>query len=294
MTVPVFILGVHRSGTTWVTQALADGGWGRALTVRHLLSLQRGRPLDVQQTAQWLAAEGIHQRPGDGLAVHPERSEEYGYALANAHGSSRTTTRSLPLLRALIARVASEAPGQPVLLRNPWDYAGAHRLHRWFPSARFLFVHRWPPETVASSVALFEAFFRTRHPYAWLMSARYRTAWSSSWRRRLLQWAAGRPSMVARVVARGTALAHAAHLIDAAGLPSECVSHVVYRDLLVGGGPVLERAVTHLGLSGPALVLESHGRSQRSHAWAGVAERPLLRATARWREARAIGGPSLR
>jgi len=246
---PLFVLGVHRSGTTWLSSALARRSMCAPVTVRHLLEAVDGERLNEAEAWRRLEQSGITVRPGDARAVSPTMSEEYGYLLALQHGSSRTTPRSRPSLQQLVDQIALESPGEVPLLRNPWDYAASHRLRGWFPTARFVFVHRDPVDTVGSAVEMFQDFWRAPHPYARRTSPRYVEAWQSPWKRPVFQWFARRPALVARLVARGTAFAHQAHLLDSRELPAGRVAHVRYDDLLHDVVGTVDRIVEALGLS---------------------------------------------
>ena len=245
---PLFVLGVHRSGTTWLTSALSRHACCAPVSVRHLIEAVDGEPLSSSEVQQRLIDSGVRVRPGDARPVSPEMTEEYGYLLALAHGSSRTTRRSLPTLQSLIAKVASESPGEVPLLRNPWDYAASHRLRGWLPSARFVFVHRDPVDTVGSAVEMFQDFWRAPHPYGLRASPRYQRAWQSSWKRAAFQWFATRPQLVARMIARGTAFAHRAHLVDSRDLADNRVAHVCYDDLITDLHGTLQSVSTRLDL----------------------------------------------
>lgn|GEM_PF-5249383 len=286
---PVFVLGVHRSGTTWLSQSLARRGRAVPFTVRHLLSAVENTPHTVESTTRRLQDAGVVERPGDGLPVHAHTSEEYGYLLALRHGSSRTTARSLPTLQDAIARLGAEHPHHTPILRNPWDYAATHKLAAWFPHARFVFVHRSPIATVGSAVEMFRDFWTHPHPYGLLMSPRYRRAWDSWWQRRLFQAACRRPRLVARIVASGTALAHSAHLTDSLDLPAHRHHHIRYTDLLASPGPVVDRLLhaLHIPIDGPELHAAAP-RTTPDRPWLDGVSARLTRRTTRYRQARAL------
>ncbi len=286
---PVFVLGVHRSGTTWLTQSLARRGACHPFTVRHLLSAVEHKVHTLRSTTERLHAAGVRTRPGDDLTVEPTTSEEYGYLLALESGSSRTTARSVATLRDTIAMLQRERPNHAPLLRNPWDYAATHKLAQWFPDAHFVFVHRDPVATVGSAVEMFQAFWREPHPYGLLMSPRYRRAWKRSWQRTMFQAAARRPHFVARLVAAGTALAHRAHLTDASGLDPTRTTHVRYNDLIADPARRVDAVLERLGIptdGAPPDFARTRSRSGRS--WLQPLESSLLRRTARYRHQRAL------
>jgi hypothetical protein len=283
------VLGVHRSGTTWLTQSLARRGRCNPYSVRHLLSAVEQRHHTPESTTERLHSAGVRERPGDGLPVLASSSEEYGYLLALQAGSSRTTARSVSTLRATVSALQQERPDHTPLLRNPWDYAATHKLSRWFPRARFVFVHRDPLHTVGSAVEMFQAFWHAPHPYGVLMSPRYRRAWERSWQRSLFQAAARRPQLVARLVAGGTGLAHKAHLTDVSKLDPARALHVRYDELLADPEQRVDAILRQLEIPidgdppTPARV-----RSPAPRPWMQSIRAQLLRRTARYRRLRAL------
>lgn len=286
---PVFVLGVHRSGTTWLAQSLARRGRCAPYTVRHLLSAVEGHLHTDASATDRLASAHVEARPGDGLPVTATASEEYGYALALLYGTSRTTKRARPQLEAIIAQLQDEHPARVPVLRNPWDYAATHKLAAWFPDARFVFVHRDPLATVGSAVEMFADFWERPHPYGLLMSPRYQRAWASRWQRPLLQAAASRPGLVARLVASGTTWAHRAHLTDASRLPLDRFVHVRYDAMLADPVQRVDQLLTTLGIpiDGPAPPT-ARVRPPRERPWLAPIASSLVRRTRRYRTERAL------
>ena len=286
---PVFVLGVHRSGTTWLSQSLARRGRCSPFAVRHLLSAVDRQRHTEQSATDRLIAAGVRTRPGDGLPVRASSSEEYGYLLALHTGSSRTTGRSVSLLRDAIAQLQVEQPDHAPVLRNPWDYAATHKLARWFPDARFVFVHRDPIATVGSAVEMFQSFWTEPHPYGVLMSPRYRRAWARAWQRHLFQGAARRPHWVGRLVAGGTVLAHRAHLTDAASLDSARTIHVRYAELLRDPIQRVDELLHQLDIPADgAAPVAARTRPSTDRAWMQPICARLIRRTERYRLARAL------
>ena len=286
---PVFVLGVHRSGTTWLTQSLARRGRCQPYTVRHLLSAVEQRAHTESSADARLVEAGVVGRPGDGLRVTSNSSEEYGYLLALRTGSSRTTARSVAILQNAVATLQQEQPDHTPLLRNPWDYAATHKLARWFPRARFVFVHRDPVDTVGSAVEMFQSFWQRPHPYGLLMSPRYRRAWDRPWQRTLCRAAARRPRLVARLVASGTAMAHNAHLADAEHLDPARALHVRYDDLLVDPHQKIDALLHELDVPiDDESPLAARARAHAPRPWLQPVRARLLRRTSRYRRVRAL------
>ncbi len=276
---PVFVLGVHRSGTTWLTSSLAETGLFAPYSVRHLLEAVDTQSHTNESAAARLAAASVVRRPGDGLAVTPTTSEEYGYLYALHRHTSRTTINNKRLLAEAITQLQREHPERHPVLRNPWDYAASHRLAAWFPEAKFVFVHRDPADTVGSAVEMVQEFWRSPHPYAVLMSPRYRRLWASGWKRRGFQWAARHPTALGRLIGVGTSLAHQGHFADVAQLPAERCVHVRYSAMVDDLDATLRQVLDGLSIQGSIGALPPPSpRPERSRPWLA----PLRSSVARW------------
>jgi hypothetical protein len=192
-----FILGNHRSGTTWLYQLMAATGAFSVLTAHHVIAWPQwqawargdGAVPDRAEMALRFERSGARVRIDDGVPLSPDLPEEYGYILNNAGMGSRLTRHNAPLLRSMIDVLARD--GRPVLLKNPWDYGNFRMLHAMFPDARFVFIHRHPWRVVHSLSHMFQTLFVARDPYSALLSQRYVRNWDTPWRRRLFQWLAG-------------------------------------------------------------------------------------------------------
>lgn len=129
---PIFLLGNHRSGTTWLYQLLAATGRFGVLTAFHVVEWPR-------IAAARMTALGVRTREVDRVEVTPDLPEEYGYILANAGYPSWLRPRGLPLPEQVIDVVARFAPGRPVLLKNPWDSGNLRTVARLFLQAPYVF-----------------------------------------------------------------------------------------------------------------------------------------------------------
>jgi hypothetical protein len=149
----LFINGFHRSGTTAITLAVTDALGGITTTVgclaRHIPTLERFLDLLVS---------GSVDRGADRLEVSGNTPEEYGFLLYNKTGRRALygTRQGVTLLRRHIEELAAEAPGVPIILKNPWDTGQEARLLADFPTARILLVRRNLPDLERSLIKVFE------------------------------------------------------------------------------------------------------------------------------------------
>lgn len=140
----IFVTGLHRSGTTVVTKALASASGGTSLTVGDLAAYLPGLRELCQDPASPI------DRGVDRQKVAPDLVEEYCWFL-------QTLTRRGPVryrrglrgqMASLIRDVGRRA--RPVILKNPWDTGNEARLLRSFPAARLVIVRRRLGESEAS------------------------------------------------------------------------------------------------------------------------------------------------
>lgn len=256
---PVFIVGAHRSGTTWLTQQLAETGLFSVLTAFHVIEWQgieaaargdgpRPDPSDLRQRLQSL---GLSHRATDEVVIRPDTPEEYGYLLLQGGQKSWLKATSVPLLKRVVDVLQAEHPDRTVLLKNPWDYGNEEALLDAFPDARFIAIHRHPLAVVQSSVRMFRRIWVEADPYTALLSARYRKLWAGTWSRRLFKWLASERNTVdLHITLGGLVGSHRKHQRTWPRLPPSRAVSLRYEDLVLdpagGIGAVLEQ----LGLDG--------------------------------------------
>lgn len=240
-----FILGNHRSGTTWLYQLLAESERFSVLTAFDVITWDRedATPADL---AQQLADDGITARKGDGVAVSPSLPEEYCYILNNAGHKSWLTPASLGLFTEILAALDD---GRPILLKNPWDYAHFPFLAQAFPQARFVFIHRHPFRVIQSAVGVFRAIWSERDGYVDLLSRRYRRLWRNPLTRLLFRWlGTGALALDVRSVTSGVRAANRHYVEHHASLPAERRLSVRYEDLCAAPEVQLQRIFDFLEL----------------------------------------------
>ncbi len=175
---PVFILGLHRSGTTFLDQRLAAGLPVAPLTVLGVVRYDRlldlhdsgalgeaGRALD-ETFRGW----GMDTRRIDEVALSHDMPEEYGWILRRRAGSFRVNRRTAPVLDEICRKLHRIHPeASAVLLKNPWDAGRGARLLAIFPEARFIVIRRDPVAIVNSQFRVARYFGGTRDRFIELL-----------------------------------------------------------------------------------------------------------------------------
>jgi hypothetical protein len=193
---PIFVLGLHRSGTTFLCRTLAAAFPLASLTVYHVVHYDRilrnadegrtesaCRELNRKFRAWQMATRGI-----DDIPLASDMPEEYGWILRRRAGSFQTNPRTAPVLDELCRKLHFLAPQAPaVLLKNPWDSGRAADILKRFPQARFLFLQRDPLAIVNSQFRVARDFSRQKNPFIHMLMRGI--PWGRTWLR--LQRAAG-------------------------------------------------------------------------------------------------------
>lgn len=154
------MLGPHRSGTTVVSQALAESGRFVFLSAADMVARLEG---GEEGSAALARLEGAREsRAIDVVAVSTTVPEEYGFLLPERH----LTEESAPRIAAIHRELAAERGAEKGwLLRNPHDLSHVSRIERHFPGARYVFVVRDPARTINSQLQALRTLFAAPSEY---------------------------------------------------------------------------------------------------------------------------------
>ncbi|PCJ20913.1 MAG: hypothetical protein COB04_03330 [Gammaproteobacteria bacterium] len=150
---PIFIMGLHRSGTTFLYDSISKCFPVANLSLYHIFYYHRlmtnhkeGHETRDRETLNRLFKSlDITDRKIDAVEVNDEMVEEYGWMLRNEsyHISAHETNKDY--LKQICQKLLYVHPGsKAVLLKNPWDTAKASDILKWFPDAKFIYITRDP------------------------------------------------------------------------------------------------------------------------------------------------------
>lgn len=180
---PVFILGLHRSGTTLLYSLLARAADFNTVTAYHLthydeLLYNRAHGLETaarEALTRRFTALGQADRGIDRVAATADTTEEYAFLLLAKSGVRHLTPENLPHFIELARKVGHLADNDHALLvKNPYDLSRFNLIRDAFPGARFVFIHRHPLRTLTSSVGALRELLASRNAYTAVLSAPYR------------------------------------------------------------------------------------------------------------------------
>lgn len=217
---PVFILGLHRSGTTLLYQMLAASGAFNVVTARHVIYFERlrdgsGNGVELRRrlgaTFQRL---GLADRGVDAVGLCPDTPEEYGFILDKLHAGLTIKRRNVHVFRHFHDVVQRDCGNhRPLLLKSPWDFGRAALIQALIPGAKVVYIHREPFRRLSSLYRVVIAATTQRHTYLSLLSPRYRALTESGFPWRAAQWlVAKRPDTVANLLISYTAREARAYL----------------------------------------------------------------------------------
>lgn len=272
---PVFIMGLHRSGTTFLYQALADLLPVAYVSVYHVLCYDRILAGAKEGTAQAdraaidarFAAAGRSTRAFDEVPLGHATPEEYGFILARKRGALRCDARTSPLVVDLCRKlVATSAGSGTVLLKNPWDTGHGPEILSLLPDARFIYLRRDPARVLSSQLKNAYHFGSGPDLLLDLLLEEVRLARLVIGAQRLLYRLVGRERygrVMVRLLMRDVLRESVAYRRALAALPSDRAIEVEYEALCERPAEVLGRIAGFLGLEPRGSLEEVRPRPRR-------------------------------
>lgn len=179
---PVFILGVHRSGTSILYKMLTETGCFNPVTAYHLINYHelltnyhgKKEQQAKQQLTESLRKDGLTDRGIDRLKITADFAEEYGFLLGTRTYQMCITKKNVALFTELCKKIQCIAGNEkPILLKNPYDFPNFLYLKEVFPNARFVFIHRHPLKTISSTLNAVRTLLQEKNPYTTKLSKVY-------------------------------------------------------------------------------------------------------------------------
>ena len=179
----LFLLGAHRSGTTWLHQLLASSPQISCITYWDVVQqLHQGwPPLDRNEAKKALEQEG-DSRGFDGVAVGLDLPEEYGYLLEKGAFDMYTrrpisNTCFEPLQQLIAKKSQHKHDSHWLLMKNPVDfYDGFLNIANQFPDSKFIFLHRHPLAVFRSQVMAWRHLAKSPNTYLAAVDPTYAAA----------------------------------------------------------------------------------------------------------------------
>jgi len=179
---PVFILGLHRSGTSILYKMIASTKYFNPVTAYHLINynqliynhLNNKEECAKKQLTDLLKKQGQKDRGIDKLKINADFAEEYGFLLGRKTSQMHITSKNLSLFIELSRKIKFISENnKPILFKNPYDLSNFLYIKKVFPNAKFIFIHRHPFKTFSSLNKAVKYLFKSRNPYTTLLFKNY-------------------------------------------------------------------------------------------------------------------------
>jgi hypothetical protein len=256
----IFLLGPHRSGTTYLHQALVDTGAFDYISYydlvefdRLILNQETGRREAVIQALREEMESFGHTRGIDHMPINPLHAEEYGFLLEkryhNIQQASHISNTNFEPLKTLCRKKRFLSPEQkPLMLKNPTDfYDGFIRIAENFPTAQFLFIHRHPLTVFNSHILMWRSLIKSKNPWLAKIDRSYDAVFDSPQLLQAIHLSTLRPQGL-QLVFDKLCNAYNFYLKHIQHLATEHVVSIRYEDLCNTPSDVLRRIIHTLDL----------------------------------------------
>lgn len=180
---PIFIMGLHRSGTTFLYDAISRCFPVANLTLydifyyhRLLKNRQTGdEEKDRHHLNRVFRSLGITDRRLDSVWVDDTTVEEYCWLLRNESYHVSLHASNKDYFAELCRKLLYLNPhAQSVLLKNPWDTGKAKQILEWFPDARFIYITRNPIHILNSQLNAFLTLITGAQPFQTMLVDKFK------------------------------------------------------------------------------------------------------------------------
>jgi len=255
---PVFILGLHRSGTTLLYEMLAASGCFNIITARHVICFDelRNGSVDRERSRsrfrERFARLGLSNRGVDIVDVGPDTPEEYGFILDNLHAGMSITKRHFHVFRSICEVIQSDyGCDQPLLLKNPWDFDHGRLIKTLIPDARIVYIHRNPFHVLSSLYRVVVTATTRRDAYLSMLSDRYASLAGSEFPWRAVQrLGAAKGGLLARGLIHQAARSASGYLKNVRTSPAGGRIDVRYETLCRQPHETMAAIIEFLGVNG--------------------------------------------
>jgi hypothetical protein len=240
---PVFIMGLHRSGTTLLYELMGMTGMFNVLTAYHALCYDsllanhfEGCSLQERQKLNdWFASLNMETRLIDNVKLNADMPEEFGMVIHPRCGTMRVTPTSFPFFQQICRKVQITSDlSKILLLKNPWDFDGFLFLKSKLPQAKFIFIHRHPIHILDSQLKALHTYWSSPNPYISRLSHTYSVIQNNFLLRRIFRKATDPSSKIPLLqifLGLKISLSMKKYIQDISSLPLSSYMSLRYEDL---------------------------------------------------------------
>lgn len=182
---PVFILGLHRSGTSILYKMMRSTGRFNGVTTYHITHYNEllrnhieGQQRQAKEELNELLQEENHQDRGiDNLEMEADLPLEYAFLLGKNYLFNQLNSDNIDVFVELCKKIQYIGDStKPLLLKNPWDFANFMFIKQQLPQAKFVFIHRNPLAVINSSIRALRVLVNQETVYSEMISPLARDA----------------------------------------------------------------------------------------------------------------------
>ena len=179
---PIFIMGLHRSGTSILYKMLAETNCFNIVTAYHILNhseLLYNYFNNIEKKAKedltdFFKKQSQDDRIIDQLKINSDFPEEYGFLLNKKKNKFTLNQETLSIFIEFCKKIQLITKfDRPLLLKNPWDFLNFLYINMVFPNSKFIFIHRNPIKTLNSQIKMKRILLKFISPYMMLLSSNY-------------------------------------------------------------------------------------------------------------------------
>jgi hypothetical protein len=254
---PIFIMGLPRSGTTWLYATLSSLLPVASLSVYdlvhygELLTAHRDGTAPALRKAIDARFNGMRTRGFDEIPLSHATVDEYGFVLRRYAGLGFVNSLTLATLKQLVRKLSFVQHRRHVLLKNPWDMVRGAFMAARLLGARFIFLRRDPARIFDSQLRMIEELAVADNPLLDLTTQGLlleTMILSGARRLRRLVGAAAFRRLFLGFVENGVYRESYCLRRSLAAVPRERRVEVSYEDLIADPAATLEPVTAFLGL----------------------------------------------
>jgi len=178
---PIFIMGVHRSGTSILYKILSKTGSFNSVNAYNVINYDQLLNNHInkiegkeKQKLNNLLKKLQKSRSIDKLEIDSDFAEEYGFVLSRKNNESELKPSTLETFITLCKKIQFISENdKPILLKNPFDFNNFLFIKKQFPDAKFIFIHRNPFKTLNSQINATRTLIKNKSEYLNLISVNY-------------------------------------------------------------------------------------------------------------------------
>lgn len=171
---PVFILGLHRSGTSILYKILTSTDHFTPVTAYHIIKYEellsnyhnKKEKNAKKNLTHFIKSKGQDDRGIDKLKITADFAEEYGFLLGKYSLKYYITKNNVGYFKEMAKKIKFISSNKkPILLKNPWDLPNFLTIKKLIPNAKFIFIHRHPYKSLSSFIKAAKMIMKKENPY---------------------------------------------------------------------------------------------------------------------------------